>query len=64
MLFIFAEALVVLVLGCIGAALYATSRELERKPVSADAVVVDLLLGLVAVWVFVLLLGLTSRAVA
>lgn len=60
----FAEALVVLVLGGIIVVLYVTSRELARKPVSADAVLVDLALGLIAVWIFALVVGLMSGALS
>lgn len=58
---VLAETLVVFTLGSIGTALYATSRNLGKRPICEELVLVDLMLGFVAVWVAVSLLVLASK---
>jgi hypothetical protein len=55
------ETLVVFALGSIGTALYTTSRDLSKRPISEELVLVDLMLGFVAVWIVVLSLALSSK---
>lgn len=59
MISVVAETLVLFTLGSVGTALYATSRDLGKHPLSEELVLVDLKLGFVAV--VVLLLVLASR---
>ena len=61
MISVLAETLVVFTLGSVGIALYATSRNLGKRPISEELVLVDLMLGLVAILVVVLSLRLASK---
>lgn len=61
MITVLAETFVAFALGGIGIALYLTSRELGKRPICAEAVLVELLLGFVAVTVLVLFMRIASK---